>query len=38
VPKFETGAANYRWLMQHIFVASAARHVDRVIIDVHQVL
>jgi hypothetical protein len=38
VPKFETGAANYRWLMQHLFVASAARHADRVVIDVHQVL
>jgi Protein of unknown function (DUF3237) len=38
VPKFETGAENYRWLMQHIFVASAARHADRVIIDVHMVL
>jgi Protein of unknown function (DUF3237) len=38
VPKFETGAAKYRWLMEHIFVASAARHADRVVIDVHQVL
>jgi hypothetical protein len=38
VPKFETGAEKYRWLMQHIFIASAARHVDRVVIDVHQVL
>ena len=38
VPNFETGAANYRWLMEHIFVASAARHADRVVIDVHQVL
>ena len=38
VPKFETGHENYRWLMQHIFVASAARHADRVVIDVHQVL
>ncbi|MVT65000.1 DUF3237 family protein [Bradyrhizobium pachyrhizi] len=38
VPKFETGAENYRWLMQHIFVGSAARHADRVVIDVHQVL
>ncbi|WLA82348.1 DUF3237 domain-containing protein [Bradyrhizobium elkanii] len=37
-PKFETGAENYRWLMQHIFVGSAARHADRVMIDVHQVL
>jgi hypothetical protein len=38
VPRFETGAGKYRWLMQHIFVASAARHADRVVIDVHQVL
>jgi hypothetical protein len=38
VPKFETGAAKYRWLMEHIFVASAARHADRVVIDVHVVL
>ena len=38
VPKFETGAGKYRWLMQHIFVASAARHADRVVIDVFQVM
>jgi hypothetical protein len=38
VPKFETGHDNYRWLMEHIFVASAARHADRVVIDVHMVL
>ena len=38
VPKFETGAEKYRWLMQHIFIASAARHADRVVIDVHQVM
>jgi hypothetical protein len=38
VPKFETGAPNYRWLMEHLFIASAARHADRVVIDVHQVL
>ncbi|SRR5579871_1806092 len=38
VPKFETGHEKYCWLMQHIFVASAARHVDRVVIDVHMVL
>src|SRR5246127_3039470 len=38
VPKFETGADKYRWLMQHIFVAPAARHADRVVIDVHIVL
>src|SRR5246127_1492136 len=38
VPKFETGAEKYRWLMEHIFVASAARPAARVVIDVHQVL
>jgi len=38
VPKFETGAANYRWLMENLFIGSAARHADRVVIDVHQVL
>ena len=38
VPRFETGHAKYRWLMQSIFVGSAARHTDRVMIDVHQVL
>src|ERR1700753_3610743 len=38
VPKFETGAAKYRWLMEHLFIGSAARHADRVVVDVHQVL
>ena len=38
VPRFETGHANYRWLMESLFVGSAARHADRVVIDVHQVL
>jgi hypothetical protein len=38
VPKFETGHEKYRWLMEYIFVGSAARHADRVVIDVHQVL
>ena len=38
VPRFETGHAKYRWLMENIFVGSAARHADRVVIDVHQVL
>lgn len=38
VPRFETGHESYRWLMQHIFVASAARHADRVVIDVHRVM
>jgi hypothetical protein len=38
VPKFETGAVKYRWLMENLFIGSAARHADRVVIDVHQVL
>src|SRR5450759_1160866 len=37
MPRFETGAGKYRWLMENIFVGSAARHADRVVIDVHQV-
>ena len=38
VPKFETGAEKYCWLMERLFVASAARHADRVVIDVHRVV
>jgi Protein of unknown function (DUF3237) len=38
VPRFETGAQRYRWLMESLFVGSAARYTDRVAIDVHQVL
>jgi hypothetical protein len=38
VPRFETGAEKYRWLMQSLFIGSAARHADCVVIDVHQVL
>ena len=38
VPRFETGSEKYRWLMENLFIGSAARHADRVIIDVHQVL
>ena len=38
VPRFETGAANYRWLMENLFIGVGARHPDRVEIDVHQVL
>jgi hypothetical protein len=38
VPRFETGSEKYRWLMQNLFVGSAARHPDRVVLDVHQVL
>jgi hypothetical protein len=38
VPRFETGSEKYRWLMQNLFIGSAARHADRVVIDVHQVL
>ena len=38
IPKFETGHDKYRWLMERIFIGSAARHADHVVIDVHQVL
>jgi hypothetical protein len=38
VPKFETGSEKYRWLMENLFVGSAARHPDHVVVDVHQVL
>ena len=38
VPKFETGSEKYRWLMEYLFIGSAARHADRVVFDVHQVL
>jgi hypothetical protein len=38
VPKFETGHEKYRWLMENLFIGSAARHADRVVIEVHQVL
>ncbi len=37
-PRFETGHDRYRWLMENLFVASVARHADRVVIDVHRVL
>jgi hypothetical protein len=37
-PRFETGHPKYRWLMENLFVGSAARHAERVVIDVHQVL
>ena len=38
VPKFETGSEKYRWLMEHLFIGSGARHPDRVELDVHQVM
>jgi Protein of unknown function (DUF3237) len=38
VPKFETGSEKYRWLMENLFIGSAARHPDRVVVEVHQVL
>src|ERR1700721_1302491 len=37
VPRFETGASKYRWLMENLFVGSAARHADRAVLDGHQV-
>jgi len=38
MPKFETGAEKYRWLVENLFVGVGTRHPDRVEIDVHQVL
>jgi len=38
VPRFETGSEKYRWLMENLLIGSAARYVDRVVVDVHQVL
>jgi Protein of unknown function (DUF3237) len=38
VPRFETGSARYRWLMEKLFIGVGARHPDRVVVDVHQVL
>jgi hypothetical protein len=38
VPKFETGAEKYRWLMENLFICVGARYPDRVEIEVHQVL
>jgi hypothetical protein len=38
MPKFETGSENWRWLMEHLFIGSGARHPDRVELDVHQVM
>jgi Protein of unknown function (DUF3237) len=38
VPRFETGSEKYRWLMESLFIGSAARHADHVVVDVHQVL
>jgi Protein of unknown function (DUF3237) len=38
VPKFETGAVKYRWLMENLFIGVGARYPDRVELDVHQVL
>src|SRR3978361_2081022 len=36
VPKFETGSARYRWLMENLFIGVGARHPDRVELAVHQ--
>src|SRR5258708_8029729 len=38
VPRFETGAEKYRWLMENLFIGVGARHPDRVEIAGHQVL
>ena len=38
VPRFETGHASYRWMMEALFVGVGARRPDHVELDVHQVL
>jgi hypothetical protein len=38
VPRFETGHASYRWLMESLFVGVGTRRPDSVALDVHQVL
>src|SRR6202163_526341 len=38
VPKFETGSEKYRWLMQNLFIGSAARHAAPIVIHVHPVV
>jgi hypothetical protein len=38
VPRFETGAEKYRWLMENLFIGVGARYPDRVELAVHQVL
>src|SRR5437879_8367127 len=35
VPRFETGAENYRWLMENLFVGVGSRYPDRVELVVH---
>ncbi len=36
-PSFETSAPDYQWLTRPLFIATAARHPDRVDIDVFEV-
>lgn len=38
VPRFETGASQYQWLMQNLFIGSGVRRPDCVELDVFQVL
>jgi Protein of unknown function (DUF3237) len=37
-PVFETSDESYRWLMQHLFVATGRRHPDLVELSIYQVL
>lgn len=37
-PRFETASPDHAWLMRHLFVATGARHPDRVDLAVFQVL
>ena len=36
-PRFETGTAAYQWLTRPLFIASGARHPDRVALSVFEV-
>jgi len=38
VPRFETGAETYRWMMESVFIGSASRRNGQVVVDVHRVL
>jgi hypothetical protein len=38
VPRFETAALDYLWLMRHVFVGAGARFPDRVELAVFQVI
>lgn len=37
-PRFETAAQSYRWMTRPVFLATGARHPDRVELNVYEVL